>query len=157
MKSSLLSAALLLAAPALAFASGSVNTGGSGSYGNNFPLGSNATGITAPQQQIGVVGNSLGQINGRLTTETGRTLYTFASDPRGQSVCTGNCALQWPPYLLGPIPANIPGFVPIARPDGTRQWSLNGQPLYLFIGDQQVGSLAGEQVPGWRSVVLGGS
>ncbi|HET9897843.1 MAG TPA: hypothetical protein VFQ44_23175 [Streptosporangiaceae bacterium] len=82
-----------------------------------------------------------------LTNAKGFTLYTFAPDPRGKSVCNGGCAAYWPP-VSGPVSApGISGtFSVITRSDGSKQEAWNGHPLYAYIGDSKPGQASGNNV-----------
>src|SRR3954462_1328086 len=69
--------------------------------------------------------SSLGSI---LVNSTGRTLYHFASEPKNAVKCTGVCAKQWPPLLIGTglKPVAAPGVTAsllgtVKRPDGKLQ------------------------------------
>lgn len=74
-------------------------------------------------------------------------VYTFSGDSGHKSACTGQCALDWPPVLTSGQPEAIGYAVDqdtlgtIVRPDGTRQVTYNGKPLYLFEGDAYIGPL----------------
>jgi predicted lipoprotein with Yx(FWY)xxD motif len=74
-------------------------------------------------------------------------VYTFSKDRGDTSACTGECALDWPPVLTSEQPEAIGYAVDqntlgtIARPDGTRQVTYNGKPLYLYKGDAYIGPL----------------
>ena len=53
------------------------------------------------------------------------------------SKCIGSCAIDWPP-VQGPATAasGVAGTLgTITRPDGTKQATYNGHPLYTYIGD----------------------
>ena len=71
----------------------------------------------------------------------------ISKDNGGKSACTGQCALDWPPVLTSGQPAAIGYAVDqdtlgtIVRPDGTRQVTYKGKPLYLFKGDAYIGPL----------------
>ncbi len=96
-----------------------------------------------------------------LVTAEGKTLYIFAPDKANKSVCTGECAAFWLPLLLPAgkaLPTSPPGasgtFGIALRPDGTRQLTYDGAPLYTFIKDKQPGDIAGQGVEGiWWAVV----
>lgn len=76
------------------------------------------------------------------------TLYVFDNDEPGVSNCDGECAVNWPP-LAAPADAVATGdFAPIRRSDGTMQWALKGQPLYLWVKDQKPGDVTGDGVGG---------
>ncbi len=89
-------------------------------------------------------------INGQnlLTNANGLTLYTFAPDSPGKSVCYGACAAYWPPVAgneaAGP---GVTGKIgTIKRSDGTTQATYGGRPLYTYIGDKAPGSDAGNNI-----------
>lgn len=78
----------------------------------------------------------------------GMALYTFDKDADGKSACNGGCAAKWPP-LVAPADATAGGgFTAIKRDDGTMQWALNGEPLYLYADDTQPGETKGDGVGG---------
>jgi predicted lipoprotein with Yx(FWY)xxD motif len=95
-----------------------------------------------------VASTRLGRI---LVDSHGRTLYLFKLDSRGLSACTGACATAWPPLLAHGKPsvsggANSSLVATIQRPNGTRQLTYNGHPLYAFVDDQKPGDLKGQAV-----------
>lgn len=95
-------------------------------------------------------GRAVGHLGDYLITLVGRTLYTYASDPKERSVCTGSCAQLFPPYLVSDGGRAGGGATIITRPDGLRQWARNGQPLYVYSGDAQLRDRNGASIPGWR-------
>src|SRR5207245_9274072 len=67
-------------------------------------------------------------------------VYSFSADSDHQSACVGRCAIIWPPVLTteraqasDDVTSTLIGTV--ERPDGSRQVSYAGHPLYLFIRD----------------------
>jgi predicted lipoprotein with Yx(FWY)xxD motif len=117
--------------------------------------GSNTSGAPAPPKttngqsaMVGVANENLGSI---LVASQGRTLYLFRRDSGTKSVCTGACAIDWPPLRAtgkptvgGGVTASI--VATSARSDGRPQVTYNGHPLYLFSGDQKPGETKGEGV-----------
>jgi predicted lipoprotein with Yx(FWY)xxD motif len=98
-----------------------------------------------------------------LVDPAGRTLYRYAPDSAGMSVCTGSCASAWPPDVVkGPIAAG-PGlraadFSVIHRADGSTQLAVRGAPLYTYAGDAKPGDIAGQNLGGvWHVVGADGS
>ena len=79
-----------------------------------------------------------------LVDSNGDTLYTYDPNSRGNSKCTGTCAVVWPPAEAesGATPSN--GFTIITRPSGTRQWAYKGKPLYGYMFDSGPGSVSGD-------------
>ncbi|WP_062261772.1 hypothetical protein [Endozoicomonas arenosclerae] len=86
------------------------------------------------------------------TDYSGKTLYTFAKDSEGKSVCEGDCAVKWPPFLASGDSsdyfANTPGFSKIKRNDGSQQWAKDGMPLYRWFKDENKGDITGAGVKG---------
>jgi predicted lipoprotein with Yx(FWY)xxD motif len=88
-----------------------------------------------------------------LVTGGGMTLYYFTADQDGKMLaCSGSCLTAWPPDLLphGASPSSqgsLPGKLgTIERPDGTRQVTYDGWPLYRFGGDKARGDANGQGV-----------
>jgi predicted lipoprotein with Yx(FWY)xxD motif len=98
---------------------------------------------------IGVADNgSLGRI---LVDSQGRTLYLFKADTTTRSTCFGACATAWPPLRVGGNPtagggANTSLVATTRRPDGVREATYDGHPLYLYQGDTQPGQVNGQGV-----------
>lgn len=81
------------------------------------------------------------------------TLYTFRNDAANTSNCYGDCANAWPPFTASASAKADGALGVINRKDGTRQWTLNGQPLYFWAGDQAKGDVTGDGVGGvWDAV-----
>jgi predicted lipoprotein with Yx(FWY)xxD motif len=88
-----------------------------------------------------------------LAGEDGKTLYTFKNDTKANaSTCTGQCADNWPPFVLeGDEKAEagdgVTGTIAtFDRPDGTKQVSYKGKPLYYFKGDAKAGDVNGQGI-----------
>jgi predicted lipoprotein with Yx(FWY)xxD motif len=87
-----------------------------------------------------------------LTDANGRTLYLFTKDGENVSNCYDQCAVNWPPLLVGAgeEPAAGPGLPgqlgTITRTDGGRQVTYNGMPLYYWAADSNPGDASGQGV-----------
>jgi predicted lipoprotein with Yx(FWY)xxD motif len=84
-----------------------------------------------------------------LVDARGRTLYLFDKDKHGRSACSGACARYWPPLVSSTRPQAGKGVRPsllgvTKRPDGKRQVTYAGHPLYTYIGDGHAGQATGE-------------
>jgi predicted lipoprotein with Yx(FWY)xxD motif len=105
---------------------------------------------------IAVGRSSLGTI---VVDNAGRTLYRFDKDTpgSGSSACTGACAAAWPPDLVQGAPTAGPGVTGtlgvVTRADGTHQLTLDGHPLYRYVGDQGRGDTTGDGFGGIWHVV----
>ena len=115
---------------------GSSNSGSSGGssasgrYGNP-PARSSASGPAAG----GAVTTASSRFGRILVTPQRMTMYAFAKDTRGQSHCTGSCATYWPPVPAADAPPHpVTGvtatFGSASRPDGARQLTVDGFPVY---------------------------
>jgi predicted lipoprotein with Yx(FWY)xxD motif len=116
--------------------------GGSKSKGSAAPPRTSA----GKSATIGVADESLGKI---LVDSQGRTLYLFKKDTGTASTCTGECAVDWPPLLENGTPATGTGanaslLGTTTRPDGKRQITYNGHPLYRYEQDTKAGDTNGE-------------
>jgi predicted lipoprotein with Yx(FWY)xxD motif len=86
-----------------------------------------------------------------LTDGSGKSLYLFAADSGGKSVCNGSCAAAWPPLTSSGAPTAGSGatasmLTTIKRDDGSTQVVYNGHPLYYYIGDTAAGDTTGQGI-----------
>ena len=74
------------------------------------------------------------------------TLYTFDKDTKGsgKSVCNGDCAKNWPPYLATDKDKAADKFTIVTRDDGKKQWAFDGKPLYYWAEDMKKGDKTGD-------------
>jgi len=110
-----------------------------------------AGGEEAPPVPFTVMVRYMGSPGNILAAGNGWSLYTFDRDPIGASTCVDDCARTWPPLILSSgDPAgspDLPGVLAvITRPDGRRQVTHNGRPLYYYSGDRQQGDMNGDGV-----------
>ncbi len=85
--------------------------------------------------------------------DSGLTLYTFRKDAENASNCYDGCAAKWPPFIAAASDVAEGDLGIIERKDGTRQFTLNGQPLYFWVGDRKAGDVTGDGVGGvWDAV-----
>ncbi len=84
------------------------------------------------------------------------TVYMFDGDKNGNTSCTGACARVWPPVTTSAA-ASVSGAAvagnlgTITRPDGTKQVTYKGHPLYFFARDGDSGDAYGQGVVGFGS------
>ena len=84
-----------------------------------------------------------------LVDGSGRTLYLFEKDQGARSSCSGACADAWPPLVAhGALRAGSgvsKGLLGTTRrPDGTREVTYAGHPLYRYAGDEKPGDANGQ-------------
>jgi predicted lipoprotein with Yx(FWY)xxD motif len=87
-----------------------------------------------------------------LATGNGDTLYDFVPDTPTHSACVDDgCVFQWPPFVVnGPVRVQKgldPSLVgTLKRPDGSRQLSYGGHPLYRYDLDVTPGMVTGQAI-----------
>ncbi|MEM9796172.1 MAG: hypothetical protein AAF919_06770 [Pseudomonadota bacterium] len=110
-----------------------------------------AFGTAASAQTLVAVNTNIGEVI--AAGKTGMTLYTFRKDARNNSNCYNDCAQAWPPFTASASAQPDGAMGIIERRDGTRQWALNGKPLYFWAGDAARGDATGDGVGGvWDAV-----
>jgi predicted lipoprotein with Yx(FWY)xxD motif len=120
---------------------------GGGSGGNGASGGSSPSGSAKPAVgKISVGSTSAGNV---LVDAKGMTLYAFAPDSRGHSTCSGSCAAYWPPVSGKDAKAGATGKVTahlgsIKRSDGSTQLTVDGYPMYTYVGDSAAGQDKGQ-------------
>jgi predicted lipoprotein with Yx(FWY)xxD motif len=84
-----------------------------------------------------------------ITGPDGHTLYANTVDTATKITCVGACASTWPP-VTGTAKAgsgvDAAKLGTATRPDGTKQVTLNGHPLYEFSGDTAAGDKHGDGI-----------
>ncbi|MFY1691023.1 hypothetical protein [Plantactinospora sp. WMMB782] len=107
----------------------------------------------------GLVGKRVPRMGQVVTDDKGFVLYRFDRDSAKppKTTCAGECARLWPPALTNSRP-ELKGVAAdrvgtVARPDGTRQITIGGWPVYRYIGDKRPGQWKGQGVGGTWFVV----
>lgn len=105
----------------------------------------------APAVDLMTASSSAGKI---VVDAKGMSLYVFAKDTKGAatSACTGGCMASWPAALTPaatPSAEGVTGMLgTITTPDGAKQLTLNGRPLYHYAKDMKPGDVMGQGVGG---------
>lgn len=86
-----------------------------------------------------------------IVTVNGRTAYRFEHDRTEPPTvrCTDDCVITWPPVIVDSPAESTAGIAArlvgtAKRPDGHRQLTYAGWPLYWFIEDTVTGDARGE-------------
>jgi predicted lipoprotein with Yx(FWY)xxD motif len=131
----------LAAAAVLVAACGSSagNTAGPGSAANSGSSTSNGSAAGA-----GVSARQLTGVGRILVNKSGMTMYSVKtpSEANGNIRCTGSCTSFWLPVTASASASvtGLPGKLgSVSRPDGTKQLTYNGTPLYTFKLDTAPG------------------
>jgi predicted lipoprotein with Yx(FWY)xxD motif len=77
----------------------------------------------------------------------GHTLYRLSAEHNGKFICTDKMCLSfWHPLVVrkGVKPTGVSGLGTVKRPDGRRQVTYRGGPLYFFVNDKKRGDVNGE-------------
>jgi predicted lipoprotein with Yx(FWY)xxD motif len=109
-------------------------------------------GATASPTTIKVTQNS--SWGPTLSLKNGDTLYRLSADSMNKSNCNSACAKVWPPVLLAKgqtkaVGVGVSGLGSIAHAGGTKQVTLDGIPLYRFVGDKSPGQVTGNITDTW--------
>lgn len=145
-------AAALALMLALAGCSGSTTTGGDGvasSPPDSSPSAEPTDDGMSSDAALMLAESSLGTI---VVDGEGMTVYMFDNDTQGTatSACTGQCLANWPIVTTDSATPAVDGVTgevaTIDSPDGKKQITLNGWPLYYFAGDSAAGDTAGQGV-----------
>jgi predicted lipoprotein with Yx(FWY)xxD motif len=109
----------------------------------------------------------VGDVGDALVTSDGMTLYTSNVEAKGKILCAGACTSFWKPLEAARAKPTANGdagkLAVIKRPDGTKQVTSNGLPLYTFaedgpgetMGEGFTDDFAGQHFI-WHAVVAGG-
>jgi predicted lipoprotein with Yx(FWY)xxD motif len=78
-------------------------------------------------------------VGGVLVDSTGHTLYASDQEASGMVLCTGACTAFWKPLAPGASTPTVAGGTVslgvVNRPDGAKQVTADGRPLYTFVQD----------------------
>jgi predicted lipoprotein with Yx(FWY)xxD motif len=112
--------------------------------------GSAHTATTQPAKPSG--GLKIDVAGGHLTDGSGRALYLWVADTGSKSVCSGECAQDWPPLTTKGTPSPGSGVKASelgtsARAGGGTQVTYHGHPLYYYEGDTGPGTTTGQGSP----------
>jgi predicted lipoprotein with Yx(FWY)xxD motif len=167
-------AALALATSAFAGCGGSsststtsaANSAGASTAAQSSPYGvpsstSAASATTSSAAPSGAAAAVVSTKHGKLGTIVAAggkhlTVYMFEGDRGSASSCSGACAHVWPPVTTSGSPTASGAAVSadlgtITRPDGTKQVTYKGHPLYYFARDGDAGDAYGQGVVGFGS------
>lgn len=132
--------------------------------GGESPQGGAGGGEPAPSKG-GKLKLKIERVGGKrvLAAANGHTLYALSAERKGRFVCTqsSGCLTLWKPLLVprgGSVvaPMNLK-LGSIKRPEGSRQVTYRGRPLYTFVEDHGPGKANGEgfkDVGTWHAVAV---
>jgi predicted lipoprotein with Yx(FWY)xxD motif len=99
-----------------------------------------------------------------LKDASGMALYTPDAESAGKVRCTASCTSIWKPVAPNAVPSTTIKIGVITRPDGSKQATAAGKPLYTFAEDSP-GAVTGNGVSDafggqhftWHVVKAGGT
>jgi predicted lipoprotein with Yx(FWY)xxD motif len=107
--------------------------------------------VPAGAAELKTASSGAGQI---VVDAKGMSVYFFAKDVKnsGTSTCTGGCIASWPPVLTesdSPAVDGVTGTVgTIPTPEGKKQVTVNGLPVYHYAKDKAAGDITGQGANG---------
>lgn len=111
------------------------------------PLPDSSAPASAMATELKVADSELGQI---VVDGRGMSVYYYTEDTKdsGTSACTAGCLTAWPPVITpadAPTVEGVTGTVgTIPTPDGQKQVTINGMPIYYFGNDKAAGDILGQ-------------
>jgi predicted lipoprotein with Yx(FWY)xxD motif len=136
------------AASSPAVTAGSPNASATAPAASVSPPSATST-ATAAGVDLKIASSSLGDI---VVDGKGMSVYYYTKDVKdsGTSTCTGGCLTAWPPLLTTSDEPKVEGVTgtvgTIPTPEGAKQVTLNGLPLYYFAKDTKAGDILGQGV-----------
>jgi predicted lipoprotein with Yx(FWY)xxD motif len=82
-----------------------------------------------------------------LADADGMALYFNDQDTDSSVLCDNACTDEWPPLEATsdtPTGDGVSGLATADRPDGTKQVTYQGHPLYTFVDDESAGQASGD-------------
>lgn len=134
--------------------SGTASPSPEGSTAASAPATTPAPGgssVPAGAAELKTASTSAGQI---VVDANGMSVYFFTKDVKdsGTSACTGACIAAWPPVTTAsdsPAVEGVTGTVgTIPTPEGKKQVTVNGLPVYYYVKDKAAGDILGQGVNG---------
>jgi predicted lipoprotein with Yx(FWY)xxD motif len=108
-----------------------------------------ASSAPASAAELMVADSKLGKI---VVDGKGMSVYYFTKDTKdsGTSACTGGCLAAWPPVFTTSATPSVEGVTgtlgTITTPDGKKQVTINGMPIYYYAKDKAAGDITGQDV-----------
>lgn len=124
-------------------------TSGSAPVETTAPAETPSSPVPAGAAELKTASSAAGQI---VVDANGMSVYFFTKDVKdsGTSACTGACIAAWPPVLTesdAPAVEGITGTIgTISTPEGAKQVTINGLPVYYYVKDKAAGDITGQGV-----------
>jgi predicted lipoprotein with Yx(FWY)xxD motif len=145
-----------VAVAALALSACGSSSSGSSSTQTTTAASSSPAGVVVHTASVPSVSGAV------LVDSSGMTLYHLSAEKNGKFICTASaCTTIWHPLTItaGTSPSGTASLAVVTRPDGTKQVTYAGEPLYTFASDSP-GKASGQglkDVGTWTAVTVSGS
>ncbi|MDP9696339.1 UNVERIFIED_ORG: putative lipoprotein with Yx(FWY)xxD motif [Arthrobacter globiformis] len=131
--------------------SGTTTTTSAAAPATESPAATASTSATSDSAMVDLktASSSKGDI---VVDSKGMSVYYFTKDVKdsGKSNCTGDCLVKWPPVIAATDTPKVEGVTgtvgTIDTPDGKKQVTVNGMPVYLWEKDKAPGDITGQGV-----------
>jgi predicted lipoprotein with Yx(FWY)xxD motif len=107
------------------------SSGSNGSSNGSSTAAAGGSAVTVAAKQVDGVGKV-------LVDSSGKTLYSPDEEANGMILCTDTCTSFWVPLAANGTPTAGDGVAQLGvvdRPDGAKQVTAGGKPLYTFTQD----------------------
>ncbi|KIS25702.1 hypothetical protein TV39_19595 [Arthrobacter sp. SPG23] len=124
-------------------------TAGGSTTSASTPAATSSSPVPAGAAELKTASSAAGQI---VVDAKGMSVYFFTKDVKDSatSACTGACIAAWPPVLTesdAPAVEGVTGTVAtIPTPEGKKQVTINGLPVYYYVKDKAAGDITGQGV-----------
>ncbi|MEZ0065893.1 putative lipoprotein with Yx(FWY)xxD motif [Streptacidiphilus sp. MAP12-20] len=145
MKPRLLVLAALFTGAVAAGCSATASTSNSVKPPSSTPAPAAPSTPAAPAKPVTLSTHTLGSV-GTVIDANGKTVYFDDQDSTAKILCTHDCAMVWVPVTVSATPKAVGGvtFSTTTRPDGSKQLTAAGHPLYTFVRDGDAGDAYGQ-------------
>jgi predicted lipoprotein with Yx(FWY)xxD motif len=136
-------------APAPSASSAAASSPATSSPATSSATDSPMTSAPASAAELMVAQSKAGQI---VVDGKGMAVYYYTKDTKdsGTSACTGACLTAWPPVTTTSATPTVDGVTgtvgTITTPDGKKQLTINGMPVYYYAKDKAPGDITGQGV-----------
>jgi predicted lipoprotein with Yx(FWY)xxD motif len=132
---------------AIALAAAALTACGSGS-GSSQSQKSSAAPASSKTTTVSLA--SVSGVGKVLVDSKGFALYSPKQDASGMIRCTGSCTAIWVPLTVKGSPTGASSLAgklgTVMRPDGTKQVTFDGKPLYTFAEDSSPKKVTGNGI-----------
>ncbi len=132
--------------PAAAASGSAAPSSAASSAAGSAPAASSAP---AAAGELKVASSKAGPI---VVDGNGLSVYYYTKDVKdsGTSACVGGCLTAWPPVVTTSATPTVDGVTgkvgTITTPDGKKQLTINGMPVYYYVKDKAAGEILGQGV-----------